>query len=65
MEDDLKILKVEYLSNLLLDHTQIHTQAEKNHILQIIKTKMTSDGIWPQTIKWNIPATSYWIILKF
>jgi hypothetical protein len=24
-EDDLKILKVEYLSNLLLDHTQILT----------------------------------------
>ena len=23
MEDDLQILKVEYLSNLLLDHTQI------------------------------------------
>ena len=23
MEDDLKILKMEYLSNLLLDHTQI------------------------------------------
>jgi hypothetical protein len=55
MEDDLKILKVEYLSNHLLDHTQIFNLYEDN--LQ-----------WKNTLtyqKWNISATAYTIILKF
>ena len=45
MEDDLKILKVEYLSNLLLDLT---------HILGILKMKTTSNGRRPQNIKRGI-----------
>ena len=50
MEDNLKILKVEYLSNLLLDHTQI-----------------LNLSLYDLTIfyKWNISATTYWILLDF
>ena len=39
MEDDLKILKVEYLCNHLLDHTQILNPSldDQTQILQILK----------------------------
>ena len=46
MEDDLKILKVEYISNHLLDHAQI-LNSSSDHILKIIKVKMTSKGRRP------------------
>ena len=35
MEDDLKILKVEYLSNGLLDHTQILNLSSDNQAILI------------------------------
>ena len=50
MEDDLKILKVEYLCNHLLDHTQILNSSLYDHILKIIKMTTTSNGR-PQNIK--------------
>ena len=43
MEDDLKILKVEYLSNGLLDHTQILNLSSDN---QAILSK-SSKWRWP------------------
>ena len=44
MEDDLKMFKVEYLSNLLLDHTQILNLSfyDKTIFCQFFK------WIWPQ-----------------
>ena len=50
MEDDLKILKVEYLGNHLLDHTQI---------LNLSLYDLTI------FCKLNISATTYWILLRF
>ena len=43
IEDDLKILKVEYLSNQLLDHTQIFNLSldDQTIFLQIFKIKTT------------------------
>ena len=42
MEDNFKILKVEFLSNNLLDPTKIVHLSIDYHILQILKMKMTS-----------------------
>ena len=53
MEDDLKILNVEYLSNRLLDHTQLRLRWPKQ-IVQILKMKTTSHGRLPQNIKSGI-----------
>ena len=39
IEDDLKILKEEYLGNSLFDYSHI-----SNHIFQILKIKTTSNG---------------------
>ena len=49
MEDDLKIFKVEYLSNHLLDHTQILSLSLNDQIifLHIFKMKMTFNGRGP------------------
>ena len=46
MEEDLKILKVEYLSNRFLDHTMILNVSldDQNHILQVLKMKTISNG---------------------
>ena len=67
MEDDLKILKVEYLSNHLLDHTQILNlslydqtifyesflwrQPPKKDDLQILKVEYISKNLF----KWRQP----------
>jgi hypothetical protein len=52
MEKDLKILKVEYLSNHLLDHGKIlNLSIDDDAIfLQILKMKTTSNGRRPQNI---------------
>ena len=49
MEDDLKISKEEYLSNHLLDHTQILSLSLNDQIifLQIFKMKTTFTGRRP------------------
>ena len=46
MEEDLKILKVEYLSNHLLDHTQILNLDldDQTIFLQMRRMKTTSSG---------------------
>jgi hypothetical protein len=42
MEDDPKILKVEYISNHLLDHTQtLNLSVDNKTMLQILKIKTT------------------------
>ena len=43
MEDDLKILKVEYLSNQLLDHTQI------------LNLRLDDQTIFYKSFKWRWP----------
>ena len=56
-EDDLKILKVEYLSNRLLEHTQILKLSlyDQTPCCQILQMKTTSNGRQPYNIKkWNI-----------
>ena len=50
MEDDLKILKVEYLSNHLLDHTQILNLSLDDQIIFYQSSKWG----WPQNIKSRI-----------
>ena len=64
MEYDLKISKVEYLSNHLLDHTQILSLCLDDQIIfyKYFKIRQTS---MEEYIKWNISATSCWIMLKF
>ena len=56
MEDDIKILKLEYLSNHLLDHTQILKLSldDQTKCLLIFKMKTTSYGRQPQNIKSGI-----------
>ena len=73
MEDDLKILKVEYLSNHLLDHTQILNLSLDDQIIlyKFFKWRQPpmEDDLQLKTtskyLKWNIAATTYWTILKF
>jgi hypothetical protein len=43
-KNSLQILKVEYLSNYLLDHTQI-SNLSLDHIFQILEIKTTFNGI--------------------
>ena len=45
MEDDLKILKVEYLRNHLLDHTQIFNLSlgDQTEIKKMVEMKTTSN----------------------
>jgi hypothetical protein len=45
MEDNLKILKVEYLINRLLDYTKMLNLSLYDHTI---------------FCKWNISATTYW-----
>jgi hypothetical protein len=49
MEEDLKIFEVEYLSNQLLDHTQILSLSLNDQIifLHIFKMKTTFNGRGP------------------
>jgi hypothetical protein len=57
MEENLKILKVEYLNNHLLNYTQISNLSlddQLNNILQIPKMKTSSNGRRHQTIKSGI-----------
>ena len=56
MEDNLKILKVEYLSNHLLDHSQILNLSFDDQIiiLEIFKMKTASNGRRLQNIKSGI-----------
>ena len=64
MEDNLKILKVEYFSNHWLDLLS-------NFKINLTKTKIAwnEDNLqWKPTLKyykWNISATTDWIFLKF
>jgi hypothetical protein len=46
MEDELKILKVEYLSNLLLDHTQILNLSLDDHF---VNPSNEDDRQWKRT----------------
>ena len=52
MEDNLKILKVEYLSNPLLEHTQILALSldDLTIFLLILKMKSTFNGRQPQNM---------------
>ena len=50
MEDDLKLSKVEYLSNRLLDHTQILNLSLNKQTI-ILQMKRTSNGRRPKHIK--------------
>jgi hypothetical protein len=45
MEEDLKVLKVEYLSNCLLDHTQI------------LNLSLDDQTIFSKSSKWSPPPT--------
>jgi hypothetical protein len=55
MEDDLRILKVEYLSNRLLDHTQIlNLSLDDSDYSYFLKMKTTSNRRRPQIIKSGI-----------
>jgi hypothetical protein len=67
MEYNLKLLKVEYLSNHLSNHTQIlnlslDDQTIFNKSLKVGCPWMEDDL---KLLKWNISATTYWTILKF
>ena len=68
-EDDLNILKVEYLSNHLLDYTQIfYLTLDEQNIIYKSKPqwKTASNGRRPQNSKkWNVSANTYWTILLF
>jgi hypothetical protein len=50
MEDDLKIFKEEYLSNHLLDHTQILSLSLNDQII-LFQWETTSNGRQPQILK--------------
>jgi hypothetical protein len=52
MKDNLKILKVEYLTNHWSDLPQIIDLSSGDQIkLKILEMKTTSNGRWPQNIK--------------
>ena len=57
IEDNLKILKVEYLSKHLLDYAHILNLSwdDQTIFLQIIKIKITSNERRPQKINSGIP----------
>ena len=59
IEEDLKILKVEYLSNHWTDLPQIFNLSlgDQSHNKRLLEMKMTSNG--------NISATTDQIVLKF
>jgi hypothetical protein len=64
-EDDLKIVKVEYLSTQKIG--SYSTLSLVNHILQIHKMKTTFKGWWPQNIKSGIsqkPSTWSYLNVK-
>jgi hypothetical protein len=67
-EDGLKILKVEYLSNRLLDHTKISNFSLDDQIIFFKASKwrwkMTSNGKWPHKIKSRVSQQPlYWMRL--
>ena len=67
-DDDLKIFKVEYLSNHWSDLPQILNlrSGDQTKIKKMLKFKTTSNGRWPQkNLKLNISATIDPIFLKF
>ena len=67
MEDDLKIFKVEYLSNHLLDLPQLLKLSFGDQTKAEIAVNEDELG-WKTTskyLKWNISETTYGIILKF
>jgi hypothetical protein len=52
MEDDLKMLKVEYLSNHSLDHPQIlNLRSGDQTKIKMLDMKTTSNGRQPKNIK--------------
>ena len=51
MEEDLKILKVEYLSNHCSDFPQVLNLSLGDQTKKMLKTKTTSNGRRPQNIK--------------
>ena len=63
-EDDLKILKVEYLSNRLLDHSQILNLSLDEQVIFLKSSKWrhppTEDEV--KLLEWNISATIVWIV---
>ena len=73
MEDDLKIWKVEYLSNHWMDLTQIWNLSYWDQIkvqkgIKWGQTQMENDLQRKMTSKYekeNISATTEWILLKF
>ena len=67
MKDKLKILQEEYLSNHLLDKTQISNLSLHEKIILYKSLKLTQPQIEDelQILKWIISATIYWIILIF
>ena len=59
MEDDLKILKVKYLSNHLLDPTQILNLCLNDQTIfyKSFKSRQPPVEDEPKILKWNISAT--------
>ena len=65
MEDDLKMLKLEYLSNHLLDPTQmLNLSLDYNFCLPILEMKTTSNGRLPTQIL-NLSLDDQIILYKF
>ena len=67
MEDNLKILKVKYLSNCLLDHTQtfnlsLYGQTKSCKSLKWRRPLMEDDL---KILKVEYLRNTYWILLKF
>ena len=66
MEDDLKILNVEYLRNHLLDHSQISNLSLDDKLY--FTNYLNEDELkWKTTSKYlkcNNSATAFWILLK-
>ena len=67
MEDDLKILKVGFISNHLLDPTHISNLSLQYQVIvyKTFKWRRPSMEDDQQYLKWNTSATTYRILLKF
>ena len=62
MEENLKILKVEYLTNLLLDHGQILNISFDDQTIFYKSLKLSQPPMKEDIkikIKWNTPATTH------
>ena len=66
MKDDLKILELDYLSNHLLNHTQILDLSldDQTVFYKSLKWRQPPMEYDLKILKWNISATTYWIKLK-